>query len=88
MKNNKWFYINDFKDFVNSARKLVFKFFGDQNNKESDSLLSAIDSLTLEEQDELDDVLSFDESSVIVKNHAKLKVDKKTKAEKIGRAHV
>lgn len=78
----QWFCINDFDDFIDSARRLVFKFFGQANEMGEDSLVSVLSHMSKEEIEELDTTLSYEESVVIVKQHARKKVNRKTKIEK------
>jgi hypothetical protein len=65
--NNEWFIIKDLDGFINSSRALVFNNFGTKS-EDSDSLSLQIDEL---DQTELDSVLSFEESKVIVSDHVK-----------------
>ena len=80
-EDSKWFFINDFEEFVNSARSLVFKAFGETEAVSDDELSEILSqsSLDIEDQKELDRALSFSECSVIVKSRAKARYDKKTK---------
>lgn len=73
-----WFYINDFNEFVENSRRLVFHFFGQVNEEASDSLTGSLASLTDMEVEELNKTLTFEESSTIIKNHAKKQSNKKT----------
>lgn len=76
----EWYCVNDFDDFVNSARRLVFKFFGSVEDLEQDETpLSSLADMSKEDLEELEDTLSFSESVLIVKNHAKQRINKKTK---------
>jgi len=77
--NEQWFLIKDFDDFVDHARSLVFKFFGVSNEMANDPLSSSLAMLTKEELSEMDDTLTRDESAVIIKNHARKQINKKTK---------
>lgn len=79
MKNDQWFFINDFDEFVDHARSLVFKFFGAVNEIADDSLTSSLADLSTEEIEEMDKTLTHAESAIIVKNHAKKRINKKTK---------
>lgn len=72
----EWYVISDFDGFVNSTRTLVFNNFGSQNDFISYDL--KIDNLEQSEQEELDSVLSFTESSLIVKGFVKKQTNKKT----------
>jgi hypothetical protein len=80
MKNNDdWFLINDFDDFVDHARSLVFKFFGVANEMADDPLSSSLATLTKEELSEMDETLTRDESAIIIRNHARKQINRKTK---------
>lgn len=77
MNNNEWFLIKDLESFVNHSRKLVFSIYG---NKEDDTKeIDIFLELCIEDKEELDNVLSFDESLRIVKSFAKQRRNKKTK---------
>jgi hypothetical protein len=65
--NNEWFIIKDLDGFINSSRALVFNNFGTKS-EDSDSLSLQIDEV---DKTELDSVLSFEESKVIVSDHIK-----------------
>jgi Mg/Co/Ni transporter MgtE len=80
--NEQWFFINDFDEFVDHARSLVFKFFGAVNEEASDSLTASLASLSQEEISEMDETLTHEESAIIIKNHAKKQVNRKTKEER------
>ena len=78
--NEEWFIIKDIDELTNSARALVFSNFGKSNHpEETDDL---VDDLLLEvspeDQKELDSVLSYSESLIIVKQHIKKQIHKKT----------
>lgn len=77
--NEQWFLIKDFDDFVDHARSLVFKFFGVANEMADDPLSSSLAMLTKEELSEMDETLTRDESAIIIKNHARKQINKKTK---------
>jgi Tfp pilus assembly pilus retraction ATPase PilT len=65
------------KDFVNQTRILVFNSFG--STKPENDMDALMDSLKPEDQDELDNILSYDESVVMTKDLAKKQKNKKTK---------
>jgi hypothetical protein len=79
MKNEQWFFINDFDDFVDHSRSLVFKFFGAVNEVADDSLSSSLVKMSKEETSEMDETLTHAESAIIIKNYAKKQINKKTK---------
>jgi hypothetical protein len=85
MKNNSddiWFFITNFDEFVNHARSLVFKIFGESDSLTESDLHGILSSVEFENQEELDRVLSFAECALIVKAKAKITVDHKTKKKK------
>ena len=79
MNNDQWFFINDFDEFVDHSRSLVFKFFGDVNQIADDSMTASLYEMTKKEAEEMDETLSHDEAAAIVKNYAKKQVNRKTK---------
>jgi cell fate (sporulation/competence/biofilm development) regulator YlbF (YheA/YmcA/DUF963 family) len=80
MKEEQWFFINDFDDFVDHSRSLVFKFFGAiKEEAESDSMMASISQMSKEELEEMDETLTHDESAIIIKNHAKKQINRNTK---------
>jgi len=79
MNNDQWFFINDFDDFVDHSRSLVFKFFGAVNEVADDSMTSSISQMSKKELTEMDKTLTHDESAIIIKNHARKQINKKTK---------
>jgi hypothetical protein len=79
MKNESWFFINDFDDFVDHARSLVFKFFGQTNEIAGDSLTATLSNMTKTEIEEMNATLTYEEASIIIKNHAKKQINKKNK---------
>ena len=79
MKNEQWFFIKNFDQFVDHARSLVFKFFGAVNEIANDSLTASLSEMSKEEIDEMNETLTHDESAIIIKNHVKKQINKKTK---------
>jgi hypothetical protein len=77
MKNNEWYVIADIPNFINSARLLVFNSFGGADNH--GPIDSALASLNEEDRNELDTVLSYDESYNIAMETVKKQYNKKTK---------
>ena len=78
MNNDQWFFINDFDDFVDHSRSLVFKFFGEVNKVADDSMTASLYEMSKQETEEMDQTLTHDESAIIIKNHARKQVNKKT----------
>ena len=60
---NSWYQIKDLTGFINHARELVFKSFGQINEEANDN------------------ILTYDECLIMIKNHIKTKISKKTKKE-------
>jgi hypothetical protein len=79
MNNDQWFFINDFDDFVDHSRSLVFKFFGEVNKIADDSMTASLYEMTTKETEEMNETLTHDESAIIIKNHARKQINKKTK---------
>jgi hypothetical protein len=81
MNNNEWFIIKDIDELTNSARALVFNNFGKNDNSGTKEEADSIDDLLLEvdpkDQKELDEILSYSESLIIVKQHIKKQINKK-----------
>lgn len=78
MNDDEWYVLKDFDGFVNSTRALIFNTFGYQQSvaDDMDPLLLKIDNKDI---DEIDKVLSFNESSNIIKNIAKKQRSKTSK---------
>jgi len=76
-----WFLIQDFEEFVNHARGLVFKVFGESvGAEEIDEDMSTIyHSLSKLDLEEMDRTLPLEECLLITKQHIKIKTNKKTK---------
>lgn len=75
---NNWFVIKNFSEFVEASRKLVFNNFGSKLDDDS-SVETMLVDLSIEDQKELDIVLSYSESATIVKSFIKKQKNKKTK---------
>jgi thiaminase len=76
---NDEFIIKDIEYFVNYSRVLLFNLFGKDNNSEIDDVNKDMTDLSEEEKKELDTILSYDESLVIIKSIAKEQKHKITK---------
>lgn len=81
MRDSDWYKINDLVGFINHARELVFKSFGQVNEMSDDELTSTLSELGPKDKDELNRILTYDECLVIAKNLIKIKTSKKTKKE-------
>lgn len=75
--DEEWFIINNIEDFTNKARSIVYNNFGkwEDDKSEIDSL---IDSVKEEEKEDLEKVLSYNESLLIVKELLKKQRNIKT----------
>lgn len=62
--NDDWFIIKDFEGFIESTRALVFNSFGNDKDKtdKDDFIMSVSDK----DKEELDKILSYDESFTII----------------------
>lgn len=76
---NDEFIVKDIEYFVNYSRVLLFNLFGKDNNSEIDDVNKDIADLSEEEKKELDTILSYDESLVIIQSIAKEQKHKITK---------
>jgi hypothetical protein len=80
--NSDWFIVKDIDELTNSARAIVFNNFGKKSTSESKEATDSVDDLLLEvdpkDQKELDETLSYSESLIIVKQHIKKQIHKKT----------
>lgn len=75
--NDEWFVIKDLEGFINSTRALIFNTFGKQQSAtKSDPITLKVEK---EDVDELNKVLSFDESSIIIKGYLKKQKNKISK---------
>ena len=79
--NKEWFIIKDLKEFVNCSRCLVFQNFGKDSTKENeiDNMLDDIANMSIEDESEMNTVLSYDESWTIVQPFLRKQFNKKTK---------
>ena len=79
MNNDQWFFINDFDDFVDHSRSLVFKCFGEANKIADDSMTAALYEMSKQETEEMNNTLTHEESAIIIKNYARKQINRKTK---------
>lgn len=77
--NDDWYQIQDLDNFVDSARSIVFKNYGSGDQTEKD----IIDTLSDKEKEELDQLLSHNETLSIIKSLVKLQRNKKTKKQRL-----
>jgi hypothetical protein len=74
--NDDWFIIKDFQGFIEATRALVFNSFGsEQGDKNKDDFMM---SVTNKDKQELDNILSYDESLTIVVGFLKKEKNKTT----------
>ncbi|NDB61857.1 hypothetical protein EB001_25965 [bacterium] len=81
MDERSWYKIKDLVGFINHARELVFKSFGEINETADDDLTYTLSELAPKDKEELNRILTYDECVVIARNHIKIKISKKTKRE-------
>lgn len=79
--NNNWYAIPNLEEFINQTRLIVYTAFGETSSLDEEDfpLLNTISSLSNAEKEELDSVLSYDESYTIIIEHLKKQTHKKTK---------
>ena len=70
---SEWYVINDMEEFIDTTRVLVFNNFGTENSK-TDIFYN---DLSLEEQQEIDNILSHNECSIIAKSMARKQINKR-----------
>jgi hypothetical protein len=74
--NDDWFIIKDFQGFIEATRALVFNSFGsEQGDKNKDDFMM---SVTNKDKQEIDNILSYDESLTIVVGFLKKEKNKTT----------
>lgn len=71
--SDEWYIITDLNELINSSRVLVFNNFGKHESQENDLLSFSLDDADIKE---LDSILSFEESELIVKNLIKKQYNK------------
>jgi hypothetical protein len=76
--DDKWFVVKDLDGFVESARKLVYNNFGDWDKNEDDIVDSMITKPV--DEKEFNELLTQEESKVIIKGALKKQRNKTTKA--------
>lgn len=74
--NEAQYIIKNITEFVDKTRILIFNNFG--KNSEDEGIDGLLDNLKPEDQEELDSILSHDESMVIVEGMVKKQKNKKT----------
>lgn len=79
MNENGWFVIKDLDALINSTRALIFNHFGKDSNTDEDSISFVVNN---KDQEELDSVLSFDESKNIILGIVKKQTHKISKKDR------
>lgn len=72
--NDEWFTVSDVEGFVNSTRAMVFANYGPK-----DSEKDFVDDILPSDQQELDTILPYDQSFLIIKELVRVQTNKKTK---------
>lgn len=78
MMNEEWFIIKDLKEFINASRRLVFQNFGSKSDDDFD-IEHMLTDMSLDDETEMDNVLSYNEAFTIAKSFIKRQINKKTK---------
>lgn len=78
-KKPEWFIIDDLDKLVESTRVLVFDQFNKTNEDMGDDITLFMNELSIEEVEELDQVLSQQECLSIAKSLVKVQTNRKTK---------
>lgn len=79
--DNNWFIIKNLEEFIDASRRLVFNNFGSQSENDSD-VENLLTSLSEQDQKELDETLSHNESASIVSSFLKKQINNKTKEQR------
>jgi hypothetical protein len=77
--NNEWFLINDLDELINSTRALVFNNFGKSEGDQDSIDDMLVTTINEQDQEELNNILSYDESLIIVKGLIKKQFNNKSK---------
>lgn len=78
-----WYVINSLPKFVDTVRAFVFNSFGKQPKDQGQDVLDEVYAdIKPEEQEEFDNVLSHEESMLIVQNLVRKQVNRKTNKER------
>jgi hypothetical protein len=72
-----WYIISDFEEFIDTSRLLVFNSFGSKSEEDDNRTYT---ELTVDEQTEIDKILSYNECEIIAKSIVRKQVNKKTNA--------
>jgi hypothetical protein len=76
MSDSQWFIIPDLSEFTDKARSIVYNNFGIWQDKSDLDVM--IDDIKDQHKEELEKILSYNESLVIVKENIKKERNKKT----------
>lgn len=78
--NEDWFVIKDLEGFIYHTRVITFNSYGKRNeNQENDTTIHDMLDISVQDKEELDDILSYDEAATIIKSMLKKQKSKKTK---------
>ena len=75
---HQWFKLNNLHDFVEHSRALVFTCFGDSNQLAEDYFTDTLSYIDPKDKEEMDRILTHEESLSIVESLVKKKISKKT----------
>lgn len=86
MNSEEWYIIKSLEELVNYSRVLVYNNYGSKKASNTETLeknenfiiLDDLVNVKAENEEELNDLLSFEESSIIVKSFIKKQINKKT----------
>lgn len=79
MEEDEWLEIENINKLINFSRKLIYHNFDERTSQISDDdFFDKVDSFTENEQQELDTVLPFKESKIIIKEFLKKRRNKQT----------
>lgn len=78
--SNDWYVIVDMESFISTARKIVFNTFGstEEDSEFDNALTNSFEEISKESEEELDKILSQEESTVIAKSLMKKQKNIKT----------
>lgn len=76
--DNNWFIVKNLEEFIDASRRLVFNNFGSKSDDDTE-IENLLTSLSEQDQQELDEILSLKESTSIVNTFLKKQTNKKTK---------
>lgn len=82
--SEKWLEVVNLDKLVNFSRRVVFHNFDERNNDlDDDDFMEKIKRIEKDDDPEIDEILSFEESKNIFREFTKKKINKKTKKTKM-----